>query len=627
MTKDPKDQIETTESTKPTQPTRRLGISRRLALAVFIPLGVLILITVTLAVLTIRYQDHVYPHTLIGSSDFSGMSQDQATKEATAATADLAKTKITINIDGTPSAASLDDLGIKYDATKTANNLLLVGRSSSFFGSIGQLIASLFKDNSAQASYAIDQTKLGATLDKLFAPTNKSAHDANYSLGGTTLTVVASSAGQKVNIDSAKQSLANALNQYQSTVNLKTAPFAPTVTTADATSALPQAQVIIDKAPLALTANGKTSQITKAQALSWLTINPPSNIPAPSPIPTAQVATSPVPTASPVATVSLDQNKIKTAVTAFAKNVDTKPTNAILKADDTGKVVVATPEVNGLTINQDQAVASILADLTGPTPAATLALPTAVATADITTANYVAKGIVDLIGKGSTTFYGSTPNRIINVTAGVKTLNGMLVAPGAEFSTTTSLGTVDASTGYVKEYVISDNKTVLDYGGGLCQVSTTLFRAVLNTGLKVTERFAHLYRVSYYEPPIGLDATIYQPEPDFKFTNDTDHYILIQGQVDAPKFSASFEFYGTKDGRVVTIGDPVITNITPSGDPQYIKTDTLPVGTTKKTDSAHPGATADVTYTVTKDGKAVVQKFHSVYVPWPAKYLVGTKPV
>lgn len=624
MTKDPKDQIETTESTKP---VRRLRISRRLALTIFIPLGLLIVVTVALATLTVRYQDHVYPHTLIGSYDFSGMSQDEATTEATAAVADLAKTKLTVNIDGTPSSASLDDLGIKYDADKTANNLLLVGRSTSFFGSIGQLIASLFKNNSAQANYAIDQTKFGATLDKLFASTNKSSHDASYALNSNSLTVVASSAGQKVNVDSAKQLLANALNQYRSTVDLKTAPFAPTITTSDATAALPQAQAIIDRAPLTLTANNKTTQTTKAQVLSWLTINPPSTIPAPSPAPTVQVAASPAPTPTPIATISLDQTKIKAVIAAFAKTTDTKPTNAILKADDTGKVVVATPEVNGLTTIQDQAVASILANLTGPTPATTLALPTAVATADITTANYAAKGIVELVGKGSTTFYGSTPNRIINVTAGVKTLNGMLVAPGAEFSTTTSLGTVDASTGYVKEYVISDNKTVLDFGGGLCQVSTTLFRAVLNAGLKVTERFPHLYRVSYYEPPIGLDATIYQPEPDFKFTNDTDHYILIQGQVDAPKFSASFEFYGTKDGRVATTSDPVITNITPPGDSQYIKTDTLPLGTTKKTDSAHPGATADVNYTVTKDGKATVQKFHSVYVPWPAKYLVGTKPV
>jgi vancomycin resistance protein YoaR len=164
---------------------------------------------------------------------------------------------------------------------------------------------------------------------------------------------------------------------------------------------------------------------------------------------------------------------------------------------------------------------------------------------------------------------------------------------------------------------------VPDFGGGLCQVSTTLFRAVMNAGLKVTARQNHSYRVSYYEPPVGEDATIFLPGPDFRFLNDTPASILIIGQIQGN--SISFDLWGTKDGRSVTITDPIVTNVKDPGDPIYADTDTLPKGTQKQIEKAHQGATAVVTYTVSRDSKVINQQtIRSVYKPWPARFLVGT---
>jgi vancomycin resistance protein YoaR len=134
----------------------------------------------------------------------------------------------------------------------------------------------------------------------------------------------------------------------------------------------------------------------------------------------------------------------------------------------------------------------------------------------------------------------------------------------------------------------------------------------------------HSYRVSYYEPPLGLDATIYLPKPDFKFLNDTPGHILVQGRVEGNK--VIFELWGTSDGRSSAISDTQILSTTPAGEPIYADTDTLFRGETKQIEKPHDGAVTTATYTVSRAG-AVINKqvFKSIYKAWPARFLVGTK--
>jgi vancomycin resistance protein YoaR len=205
-----------------------------------------------------------------------------------------------------------------------------------------------------------------------------------------------------------------------------------------------------------------------------------------------------------------------------------------------------------------------------------------------------------------------------------------LFSPGEEFSTVGSLGTIDNSTGYLPELVIKGDETIPEFGGGLCQVSTTLFRSVMNAGLPVVERRNHSYRVPYYERDgegnfigPGLDATIYDPWPDFKFRNDTSSHILIQGFVEGTK--VTFELYGTGDGRKSVVDGPTILEETDPPEPVYTETNELPLGERKKIDTAHPGGVAVATYTVEySDGRVEEQEFKSYYRKWPEKWLVGT---
>lgn len=166
-------------------------------------------------------------------------------------------------------------------------------------------------------------------------------------------------------------------------------------------------------------------------------------------------------------------------------------------------------------------------------------------------------GIETLIGKGESNFSGSTRSRIHNVQVASSRFDGILIEPGEEFSFVTTLGPVDGEHGYKQELVIKNNETTPEYGGGICQVSTTAFRAAVYSGLEITARKNHAYPVHYYNPQ-GLDATVYIPRPDLRFKNNTTGHILIQTKVNVDKKELVFEFYGTNNGRKVEIDGPHI---------------------------------------------------------------------
>ena len=256
-------------------------------------------------------------------------------------------------------------------------------------------------------------------------------------------------------------------------------------------------------------------------------------------------------------------------------------------------------------------------------------IPAEVVPPEITTEEVNNLGIKELIGRGNSTFFGSISSRIHNIGLASSHFNDILVAPGDVFSFNEVLGDVSSYTGYKQAYIIRDGRTVLGDGGGVCQVSTTLFRALLAAGLPIIERRAHSYRVSYYEQgsPPGLDATVFAPTTDLKFKNDTPSHILIQTIFNPGNSSLVFEIYGTKDGRVATISKPVVYGTTPPPEDLYQDDPTLPSGVTKQIDYKAWGAKVSFTYEVTKNGEIIYQKeFLSNYRPWQAVFLRGTGP-
>jgi len=326
------------------------------------------------------------------------------------------------------------------------------------------------------------------------------------------------------------------------------------------------------------------------------------------------------------------QNKLTAVLSPLAEKIEDKPSDALFTFEN-GRVTAFKPSVNGHEIDttalNNQLLSKALTAMSSQ-KGIVIIIPLQIKTLEpkITTDKANNLGIKELIGVGNSLFFHSIPSRIHNVALGASRINGVLVAPGEVFSFNKALGDVSAFTGYQQAYIIQNGKTVLGDGGGICQVSTTFFRALLNAGLSIVERHAHAYRVSYYEEdsPPGIDATIFVPSVDLKFKNDTGNYILIQSQIDLDNLSLAFYLYGTKDGRQVTMTKPIISNQSPPPPDLYQDDSTLPKGVIKQTDFSAWGANVYFTRQVTKNNQVIIlDKFVSNYRPWQAVYLRGTK--
>lgn len=259
-----------------------------------------------------------------------------------------------------------------------------------------------------------------------------------------------------------------------------------------------------------------------------------------------------------------------------------------------GKLVVSgnratefVPPTPGRNLNLYESTKKVLTHLESNQPTAELAVDT-VLPGPLTDTSKL--GIKELIGHGESKFSGSPKNRRTNIAVGVSKMKGIIIAKGEEFSFNKYLGPVEAYAGFVPELVIKAEGTVPELGGGLCQVSSTTFRAAMDAGLPITQRKNHSYAVQYYAPQ-GTDATIYPGVIDLKFVNDTPGSILVWPYLKDAN-TLIFDFYGTKDTREVKLGTPY----------QY----------DKKSDGSMK---ASWSRTVTKNGKSTRQTFSSIYQP------------
>lgn len=378
----------------------------------------------------------------------------------------------------------------------------------------------------------------------------------------------------------------------------------PRVTKAQLEPLTDEAPAFLAKAPISLLLDRTPYSVSTSTLAEWLTA-------------TATTGGYAL-TLSPDALVST-LSKPASVVVQEAKNGYLE-----LNSDNTIKTFKA--PVEGVAIDGDKTVKAILDSFASTTTKKTaIAVSFARSVPHIEGADAERLGIRDLLGVGNSYFDGSPANRRKNIAKGKDKMNGILIAPGEEFSQLKALGDIDGANGWLPELVIKGDKTVPEYGGGLCQVGSTSFRAAMAAGLKITERRNHSYRVRYYEP-IGTDATIYEPSPDFRFKNDTPAHILITTEMKGD--ALHFYIWGTNDGRKAEQKLSGAYNIIPAPATKYIETTDLAPGQKRCTESAHAGASAHVDYTVTYgDGTTSSERFVSVYRPWGAVCLVGVAAV
>jgi len=327
--------------------------------------------------------------------------------------------------------------------------------------------------------------------------------------------------------------------------------------------------------------------------------------------------------------IEYEDYDLKDFLTLSEEKYNLPAKNALFKFEN-GKVIDFRKESAGLKISSDQflkefdkAVESLKLNNVNQK----VVLNSEVIKPEIKLSDINEYGIEEFIAEGKSDFTHSIPQRVHNLTLAASKFNGVLIPKGKEFSFNEIVGDISSLTGYQPAYIIKDGKTVLGDGGGVCQVSTTLFRAALNAGLPVIERTAHAYRVSYYENDSqpGFDATVYAPSVDLKIKNDTPGYILIETEIDEEKNLLYFRLYGKKDSRRVEISKATVYDVVPPLELKYQDDPTLKKGVVKQVDFSAWGSKVFFTYKVFQGEKLVTDnKFFSNFRPWAAVYLVGT---
>jgi vancomycin resistance protein YoaR len=240
-------------------------------------------------------------------------------------------------------------------------------------------------------------------------------------------------------------------------------------------------------------------------------------------------------------------------------------------------------------------------------------------------------GVTELVHQEISYYYGSNASRINNIKTAASRFHGLLVAPGEVLSMAEVIGDISLDSGFSEALIIFGNETIKGVGGGVCQVSTTLFRAAFFTGFPILERYAHAYRVGYYEQTYsgtedpnlaGLDATVFIPVVDMKFKNDTPYWLLMETY--AYDTYLQWKFYSTADGRSVEWETTGPENIVKAPKAKYVENKDLPEGKIKQIDWAAEGADITVQRTVKKDGQVYfTDSFYTHYVPWQAVYEYG----
>ncbi|HEX7542993.1 MAG TPA: VanW family protein [Patescibacteria group bacterium] len=327
--------------------------------------------------------------------------------------------------------------------------------------------------------------------------------------------------------------------------------------------------------------------------------------------------------------IQYDNGDLKDFLTTAEDSYNIPAKNALFKFEN-NKVLDFRKEIDGLKINSDQLLKNFdsqVADLKKSPNNKNIVLSYEVIKAEIKLADINDYGIEELIAEGKSDYTHSIPQRVHNVILAASKFNGVLIPKGQVFSFNQTIGDISSLTGYQPAYIIKEGKTVLGDGGGVCQVSTTLFRAALNAGLPIIERNAHAYRVGYYENDSqpGFDATVYAPTVDLKIKNDTPGYILIETEIDEENNLLYFKLYGKKDSRRVEISKATVYDVVPPLESKYQDDPTLKKGVVKQIDFAAGGAKAFFTYKVFQGEKLVTDnKFFSNFRPWAAVYLVGT---
>ncbi len=606
---------------------RRRGLPRKF-LTLYAIVALCFFLAVLFAAYEIVYRDRVILGVTVFGQPLQGLTRAEADQflqkqfgEPDAILARFGGEPITLRDGAQTWRAYPWQLGLRTDFSPVAQAAIQLGHQGSVPAMLADQARCLWFGCDLGTVAQFDEPTALAYLGWLAPQVDQPARDASLRIDG--LRVVATPAQNGRVLDGAAmldQLRARVLSGDRSDIPLIFRATTPLLANVDGAKA--QAEAIL-AAPVVLTFNGHAWAIDQAALASMISIQRQS-------------------TADGKATlaVSLNHSQLVAYLQPLARDIDQPARDARFHFDDkTGALTPTVPSQYGQSLDAEAAAKQIEQQVLASASrvpgsaspmqtlsARTIGLPVTLTKPTIAMEDAAKFGIKELVAQGVSNFRGSTPGRIQNIVTTTDAMDGIVVPPGGVFSFDQYLPEVVEANGYDDAYIIFADRTILGPGGGVCQVSTTVFRAAFFGGFPIVERWAHAYHVGFYEPPVGLDATVFAPSVDFKFRNDTDAYLLVQPTVDLKTDALTFNLYGTKPNRTVQMDDPIVENIIPHGPAIYTDDPTLKKGIVKKVDFENDGEDVTVWRNILVNGQVVKRdKFFSRYAPWVARYQVGTK--
>ena len=568
------------------------------------------------------YRGRIFPGLTMGWVDLSGQSPTGAAEALAEAYAFPVEGTITLQYDDLSWEAVPAELGLYFSPNYNAEVAYLTGRSGGILQRIGAQIQ-LFRHGMSLAPRFVMDERLGTEyLQTIADEINQPPVEASLQLEGLDVVVQPGQIGRELDIPASLEVIALQMRRLRDgALPLMVQETYPEIldVSAQAESAR---QILSQPLKLSIPNAGQgdpgpweLSRETLVEMMVIERVSTPEGM-------TYRIA--------------LDAENLRGWLEKKAKRINREPVNARMYFDDdTRELVLIEQEVTGLALDIDQSIVRIEEELAAGNHQVDLVVERQVP--EITRESTAGELLItELVSSYTSYYYGSDAARINNIATAAAKFHGIFVAPGETFSMAEALGDVSLDEGYAEAWIIYGDRTIKGVGGGVCQVSTTLFRTVFFGGFPVVERYPHSYRVLYYEQTpggghnsklAGLDATVYVPLVDFKFKNDTDHWLLMETYVNKGARTLTWKFYSTPDGRTVDWSTSGLKKKKDPPDPIYEENPELAKGEIRQVDWAVEGATVTVTRNVYRDGsKLWTDVFRTKYQPWAAvcQYGPGT---
>lgn len=532
----------------------RALLRARTWLPVLIPLSVLGLVLAVAFAAEWLYQDRALPGVTVAGVDVGSLTRAALVERLDHRVATpFGDSEVAVTADGRTWRSTNGALGIRPDVAAAAESALAYGKSGSVGDRLGAWVDALRGDARVPFALVTSGEALERWLAQVSASVDRPAVAGFLAVRGHRIDATEPVLGRRLDTITSAAAILAADSLGDRTIGLTVREVYPEIDDSGFATALAQARAALT--PLEVSVADRHASVDAAQLAPLvrvqLVLAKPGELPA---IPGAAIA----PTVRYRYVVSLDSVRLAELVSALASTLDRAAIDARYTVSREG-VLAVVPGQTGITVDQDTLKALLATELLAPPPAATrpLTAPAALDTTSFSTAD-AEKWLPQMTRTSSfTTYFTVSASRHANIATGSSQFDGVVIQPGATFSFWSLLGPVTTARGYAYAGAIINNRSDESViGGGLCQVSTTMFNAVSKLGYEIVERHAHGYLIERY--PLGLDAAVFDPGVDFRWKNDTESPVFLWSWVSDT--SVTFDVWGLPTGRTVTFGAPVQRN-------------------------------------------------------------------